>query len=209
MIFHWEREAARFAPKLRTKTFVGTGRFQNLADDVASGFADHDLVITTYGSLRNDVPKLDHIEWNYVILDEAQAIKNERSQISKAVRLLHAKHRLALSGTPIENHLGELWSLMEFLNPGMLGASRTFQSLLRAAPPSGDDEDDSKDDRFVTVLRRAVRPFLLRRTKAQVLTDLPEKSEQILECELPPAQRKVLRRPRGPFSRAAPRRPGR
>jgi SNF2 family DNA or RNA helicase len=130
------------------------GRFDTFAGEVGTGFAGHDPVLTTYGSLRNDITRLEAIEWNYVVLDEAQAIKNEHSQASKAVRLCRVRHRLALSGTPIENHLGELWSLFEFLNPGMLGVSKTFRRLVS-------EGDDASGDSFRTTLRQAVRPFLL------------------------------------------------
>ena len=116
-----------------------------------------------------------------VILDEAQAIKNAKTESAKAVRLLRAKHRLALSGTPIENHLGELWSLFEFLNPGMLGAASVFQ--LSTSGTRAPQETR-------TLLARALRPFLLRRTKQQVAKELPEKLEQTIYCEMETAQRK-------------------
>jgi SNF2 family DNA or RNA helicase len=121
--------------------------------------------------------------FDYLILDEAQAIKNAKTESAKAVRLLRGNHRLALSGTPIENHLGELWSLFEFLNPGMLGASSVFQS---AAKDMRDPGDESRK-----LLSRAVRPFLLRRTKEQVAKELPAKVEQTVFCEMEPPQRKL------------------
>src|SRR5205085_2177780 len=110
-----------------------------------------------------------------IVLDEAQAIKNSRSESAKAARLLQGDHRLAMSGTPIENHLGELWSLFEFLNPGMLGASSLFQSGAALRSPDAATQE---------LLARAVRPFILRRTKAAVLRDLPEKLEQTIFCDL-------------------------
>src|SRR5205823_2229456 len=113
-------------------------------------FQDCDLVITTYGTLRKDVALLREMEFDYVILDEAQAIKSASSQTAKAARLLRGHHRLALTGTPVENHLGELWSLLEFLNPGFLGASSTFRAHaeeLRA--PTAENR---------SLLARALRP---------------------------------------------------
>ena len=117
------------------------------------------------------------------MLDEAQAIKNSSSEAAKAARLLQGRHRLALSGTPVQNHLGELWSLIEFLNPGMLGAARAFQATTGSARVV---EDQTRE-----MLSRALRPFILRRTKQQVAKDLPERSEQTIHCELDTEQRKL------------------
>lgn len=120
LVFNWKLEAARFTPNLRVLEYVGQERKD-------SDFSKYDIVLTTYGTLRRDAPRLQDVEFDYVVLDEAQAIKNSDSESAKAARLLRADHRLALSGTPVENHLGELWSLFEFLNPGMLGASAAFK----------------------------------------------------------------------------------
>jgi superfamily II DNA or RNA helicase len=179
LIFNWQAEAERFAPKLRVLNFSQPGRKQ-LWDHVA----EHDVVLTTYGTLLRDIVQLKEQPFDYAILDEAQAIKNSNSQSAKASRLLNARHRLALTGTPIENHLGELWSLVEFLNPGMLGRSTTFARL----SAGGEANDDAAQQR--NLLAQAVRPIVLRRTKAQVLSDLPEKTEQTLYCELSTAERK-------------------
>jgi SNF2 family DNA or RNA helicase len=140
------------------------------------------VAVTTYGTLRRDAARLAGIEFDYVVLDEAQAIKNADSQSAKAARLLRGRHRLALSGTPIENHLGELWSLLEFLNPGALGAS----SALRSAGALRNPDEPTRD-----LLSRALRPYILRRTKEQVAAELPPKVEQTLFCELPPKQRRL------------------
>ncbi|MDA0322930.1 MAG: DEAD/DEAH box helicase [Verrucomicrobia bacterium] len=177
LIFNWKQEAERFAPRLQVLDHTGIGRSANL-----EGFGDYDLVLTTYGTLRSDILKLKELEFDYVILDEAQAIKNAATSTAKAARLLKARYRLALSGTPIENHLGELWSLFEFLNPGMLGTASAFKRGLSAAQ-NGDEES-------VGILSRALRPFVLRRTKSQVLKELPEKMEETIYCDLLPAQRK-------------------
>jgi superfamily II DNA or RNA helicase len=176
LIFNWKQEIERFTPQVRVLDYTGIARSK---DD----FAAYDLILTTYGTLRRDAVHFRAQVFDYLILDEAQAIKNAKTESAKAVRLLRGNHRLALSGTPIENHLGELWSLFEFLNPGMLGASSVFQS---AAKDMRDAGDESRK-----LLSRAVRPFLLRRTKEQVAKELPAKVEQTVFCELEPPQRKL------------------
>jgi len=178
LIFNWKEEAARFTPELRVLDHSGIGRIAP-----AAHFHDHDVILTTYGTLRRDIAKLRDFTFDCCILDEAQAVKNANTDSSKAVRLLRADHRLALSGTPVENHLGELWSLFEFLNPGMLGSASVFR--LGGAGSRNPDEETRK------LLARALRPFILRRTKEQVARDLPQKTEQTLYCELEPAQRKL------------------
>jgi hypothetical protein len=177
LIFNWKEEAARFAPGLRVLEHVGVERRKT-----ADRFDDYDVILTTYGTLRRDIPKLKDHAFDYCILDEAQAIKNATSESAKAVRLLKGEHRLALSGTPIENHLGELWSLFEFLNPGLLGSASVF----RVGAGGRAADADSR-----ALLAKALRPFILRRTKAQVARDLPEKLEQTLYVELEPEQRKL------------------
>ncbi len=178
LVFNWLAEAARFTPELRVLDHTGTGRTKK-----KDPFAGCDLVLTTYGTLRRDVAALRETEFDYLILDEAQAIKNADSQTAKAARLLRGRHRLALTGTPIENHLGELWSLLEFLNPGLLGAS----PLLAA----NSEELRNPDPATRTRIACGVRPFLLRRTKEQVAPELPPKLEQTLFCELPEKQRQL------------------
>jgi SNF2 family DNA or RNA helicase len=174
LLFNWAAEAKRFAPQLRVMEHHGIERGKN-------DFADADVVLTTYATMRLDIVKLAETEFEYVILDESQAIKNATSQVAKASRLLRGRHRLALSGTPIENHLGELWSLFEFLNPGLLGSSRSFSRTFAAknTPPERRD-----------ALARGLRPLLLRRTKEQVAPELPERIEQTLYCELEGTQKK-------------------
>jgi len=174
LVFNWKEEAARFTPKMRVLDYTGISR-------VASDFASHDLVLTTYGTLRRDAVKLKDVEFDYLVLDEAQAVKNSSTESAKAVRLLHGKHRLALSGTPVENHIGELWSLFEFLNPGMLGAASVFQMA------NSSNKAIDADSRLM--LARALKPFILRRTKDQVVKELPAKTEQTVYCELGTAQR--------------------
>ena len=175
LIFNWLREGEQFAPSLRFMDHTGSARTLDEGWETKC-----DVLITTYGTLRRDIGLLKEIEFNCVILDESQAIKNEAAQITKATRLLRARRRLAMSGTPIENHLGELWSLMEFLNPGLLGRSSGFQKAMTDNPDLTQRE----------WLARALRPFILRRTKGQVAKDLPDRQEDTLYCELAPAQRK-------------------
>ena len=179
LIFNWLAEAARFTPQLRVLDYTGIDRPKDEDDP----FADWDVVLTTYGTLRRDVAALRKTEFDYIVLDEAQAIKNAGSLSAKAARLLRGQHRLALSGTPIENHLGELWSLLEFLNPGLLGAATVFKTqAAELREPAGQAR---------SLLVRALRPFLLRRTKEQVAPELPAKVEQTLLCELPTQQRRL------------------
>ncbi|MFM1801075.1 MAG: hypothetical protein RJA81_427 [Planctomycetota bacterium] len=176
LVFNWVQEAKRFAPDLRVLEYSGPNR-----QALQAKFRRYDLIVTTYGTLRSDIVELAKMEFDYVILDEAQAIKNADSLAAKAARLLKGRHRLAMSGTPIENHLGELWSLFEFINPGMLGTAAVFKRMALAATGSDPIARDA--------LGRSLRPFILRRTKKQVVKDLPEKSEQFLHCDLEPEQR--------------------
>ena len=174
---NWVREAHRFAPTVRAATYHGPGRRPLLRD--VSGL---DLIVTTYGTMMRDIEALSDIEFDYVVLDESQAIKNAASKTARAARLLDGRHKLALSGTPIENHLDELGSLFAFLNPGLLGSRKEFQQLLGAgAKPSRER---------LAWLQNALKPVILRRTREQVLTELPEKEEQVLLCPLGPQQRK-------------------
>ncbi len=175
LVFNWIEEAARFTPQLRLLNYTGIDRIDR-QDEIKS----HDVVVTTYGTVRRDVEFLTRMEFDYVILDESQAIKNAKAQASKACRLLKSRYRLAMTGTPIENHLGELWTLLEFLNPGMLGTETAFRKLSQSS------ETESLD-----WLARALRPYLMRRTKDQVLRELPEKTEQTLYCDMEPKQKKL------------------
>jgi SNF2 family DNA or RNA helicase len=178
LIFNWLAEADRFTPELHVLDHTGIDRTRHPA-----AFAASDLVLTTYGTLRRDIGLLSNTEFDYLIFDEAQAIKNAGSETAKAARLLKGRHRLALTGTPIENHLGELWSLLELLNPGMLGTTSVLQKT--------GTELRNPDPETRTLLSRAVRPIVLRRTKQQVAAELLEKIEQTIWCELPPKQRKL------------------
>ncbi|WP_162006699.1 DEAD/DEAH box helicase [Roseimaritima sediminicola] len=174
LIFNWLEEAARFTPQLRMLNYTGTGR-----GELREQFSEVDCIVTTYGTVRNDAKFLHEQAFDYVILDEAQAIKNPASLSAKATRVLRCDHRLAMTGTPIENHLGDLWSLFDFLNPGMLG-----QAI-------GDPSKAGTDRQRLEHISTALRPFILRRTKEQVLTELPAKTEQTLYCDMHSKQNKL------------------
>jgi superfamily II DNA or RNA helicase len=176
LVFNWKQEAAHFTPQLRVLDHTGLERN-------GSNFAAYDVILTTYGTLRRDALRLKDVEFDYLVLDEVQAVKNASTESSKAVRLLRGGHRLALSGTPVENHLGELWTLFEFLNPGMLGTASVFK--LAGGAARNPDEETRR------LLAHALRPFILRRTKEQVASELPPKSEQTVYCEMQSAQRKL------------------
>ncbi len=178
LLYNWREEAARFAPRLAILELHGAER---RADP--STLAGFDLVLTTYGTLKRDIEQLASTEFDYCILDEAQAIKNSNTASARAVRRIRARHRLVATGTPVENHLGELWSLFEFLNPGLLGRLSNFRAVNGAArrmPPETRER-----------LAQALRPFLLRRTKQEVAPELPAKTEQTVLCELDGTQRRL------------------
>jgi len=171
LIDNWVSEAARFAPELRVRAHHGPERPRGA--DLATAFDDADLVVTTYATALNDIDELAETAWERVVLDEAQAIKNRLSRTAKAVRRLQGDQRIALTGTPVENRLSELWSIMDFLNPGMLGSPEVFRA--RYATPIERHRDDEAAGR----LRRVTRPYILRRLKTDpaVIDDLPEKIE--------------------------------
>ncbi len=177
LVFNWKEEARRFVPDLKILDHSGGGR-----DKDGRTFGLYDVVLTTYGTLRNDISWLKDVRFDYLILDEAQVVKNAVSITARAARLLQGRRRMALSGTPIENHLGELWSLFEFLNPGMLGGIAFFKRYFKSP--------GSLDESTRALLARFLRPFILRRTKEQVAAELPDKLEQTLFCELLPSERR-------------------
>jgi SNF2 family DNA or RNA helicase len=176
LIFNWASESNRFAPHLKVMEYTGLER-ANLRTE----FAKHHLILTTYGTVRRDIAVLKDCEFDYVVLDEAQTIKNPSSQIARASRLLKSNFRLALSGTPIENNAGDLWSIFEFLNPGMLGRSTAFRSHIA--------DPDSKESR--ELVAKGLRPFILRRTKKQVAAELPDRLEETIYCDMEEEQRRL------------------
>jgi superfamily II DNA or RNA helicase len=180
LIPNWLREAARFAPTLRVLPLHGPTRKQRFGE-----IAAHDLVLTTYPLLTRDQEVLTTQEWHLVVLDEAQTIKNPNAETTRQALQLRARQRLCLSGTPLQNHLGELWSLFDFLAPGFLGSARSFRSRYRIPiEKHGDAERQA-------ALHRRVRPFLLRRAKQEVVTELPPKTEITEVVEMEPPQRAV------------------
>ncbi len=180
LVFNWEREATRFTPRLRLLNHATPERTEDISE-----FDDYDLVLTTYGLLRRDIEALMHYEFNYLILDEAQAIKNPLAETAKAVRLLRGAHRLTLTGTPVENNTLELWSQFAFLNPGLLGNADYFREEFSTPIERKGDESAAQ------FLRKLVYPFILRRTKDQVAQDLPSRTERQMLCDMEPAQRQL------------------
>ncbi|AYM95873.1 helicase SNF2 [Acidovorax sp. 1608163] len=174
---NWHSEAARFCPGLRTLVLHGAGRHE-LADSVA----EHDLVIAPYSLLQRDRERWLQLQWHLVVLDEAQNIKNASTNAAQVVSALQARHRLCLSGTPMENHLGEIWSLFHFLMPGFLGSQQRFRELFR------NPVEKQGDSGRLAQLRARVAPFMLRRTKALVASELPPKVETVMRVELTGAQ---------------------
>jgi non-specific serine/threonine protein kinase len=178
IIFNWENEAARFTPSLRVLAYRGPsrGRFRQL-------FGSYNLIITSYGVLRRDIEHLRKQQFLYVVLDESQNIKNLISINARSVRVLRTQHRLALTGTPVENNLMELWSQFAFLNQGLLGNERAFaEHYARPIEREGDAAAAES-------LKKLIYPFLLRRTKELVADDLPPKQESTVMCEMESAQR--------------------
>ena len=191
LVYNWENEAAKFAPDLQLLIHTGVGRAKESAR-----FEPYDLVITTYGIARIDEELLSSFYFNYIILDESQLIKNPSSKSFKAVKRLKAKHRLVLSGTPIENSVADLWSQMAFLNPGLLGSYRYFQQEF--VQPIEKKKDDEKAQR----LQAMIKPFVLRRTKSQVATELPPKSEQVFYCTMGEEQAEYYERIKSEYRNA-------
>ena len=178
LIFNWQAEAARVAPALSLLTMQGPKRQLQMAQ-----IAGHDLVLTSYPLLWRDAQALQRQRWHLVVLDEAQVVKNAGSRTATAARRLNARHRLSLTGTPMENHLGELWAQFHFLLPGFLGDSRSFARDWRTPI-----EKNGETQRALLLARR-VAPFILRRRKEQVATELPPLTEQIHRVELQGSQR--------------------
>jgi non-specific serine/threonine protein kinase len=188
LIFNWENEIRKFTPGLTYKIHHGSDRCREKKD-----FDGINIIITTYGTLRSDIKLMLEIDFDYVVLDESQAIKNPQSKVTKAASLLNAKNRLCLSGTPLQNNTFDIYAQMNFLNPGMLGSVEFFRNEF-ATPIDKFGEPEQKDH-----LRKLLFPFILRRTKEQVAKDLPEKTETILFCEMEDEQRKIYEAFRNEF----------
>jgi superfamily II DNA or RNA helicase len=178
LVFNWQAEAARMAPSLRVLTLQGADR----ADDF-SRMAEHDVVLTTYPLLWRDIGALAAQPFHLLILDEAQTVKNAASRSANAVRRLQARHRLCITGTPLENHLGELWAQFDFLMPGFLGDGRSFARLWRKPI------EVNGETLRAQLLAQRVRPFILRRRKDEVAAELPPRTEVIKRVQLQGRQR--------------------
>jgi SNF2 family DNA or RNA helicase len=174
---NWMAEAARFAPTLNVKLFGPGERIEMI-----EGAQPFDLVIASYGLLQLEAPLFAKVRWHTIVLDEAQAIKNAHTRRSQAVMGLQGDFRMVATGTPLENHLGELWNLFRFINPGLLGTSDQFQ--LRFSGPIEKAQDKRAEAGARARLRRLTQPFILRRTKAQVLAELPPRTEIVLPVDL-------------------------
>jgi len=180
LIYNWENEINKFAPSLKIIKHTGAGRTNDIWE-----FKQADVVLTTYGVVRNDYDLLKEFPFNYIIIDESQAIKNATSKAYKAVIKLKAENKFALTGTPIENSLTDLWSQMNFINPGLLGNLTYFKNEFVTPIEKNNDEEKSEK------LQAIIHPFILRRTKDQVAKDLPQKTEQIRYCQMADEQKKI------------------
>ncbi len=180
LIFNWNQEIQKFCKSLKILTYTGVDRAA-----LRTKFAKTDLIISTYGTVINDIEILQKEKFHYVILDESQAIKNPNSKRYKSVRLLQAHNRMVLTGTPIENNTFDLYAQLNFLNPGLLGSMAHFKRVFATGI------DKHQDDEIAALLHKIITPFVLRRTKEQVATELPEKTENVIYCEMGSEQKKV------------------
>ena len=178
LIYNWDGEIKKFSPKLKVGIYYGNFRNKSIIDK-------NEVILTTYGTVRNDIEMIRDYYFDCVILDESQNIKNVNAQTTKAIMLLNSGHRVALSGTPIENNLSELYSLFRFLNPSMFGTLDEFNTFY-AIPIQRENDTDAIEE-----LRKKVYPFILRRIKKEVLKDLPDKIEKTMYIEMNPEQKKL------------------
>jgi non-specific serine/threonine protein kinase len=180
LLYNWENEIRKFTPKMEYFIHHGGQRSRSKAD-----LEPHHIIITTYGTLRSDILLLKELAFDFVVLDESQAIKNPNSKVARAACLLNSKHRVCMSGTPLQNNTYDIYAQMNFLNPGLLGSSEFFRNEF-ATPIDKFGEQEQKEH-----LRKLIYPFILRRTKEQVAKDLPEKTETVLYCEMGDDQRRI------------------
>ena len=183
LIYNWEKEAEKFTPNLKILKYTGVKRNKD-----HTKFVNYDLIITSYGIVRQDIAILTQFHFNYIILDESQVIKNPDSNISKCVKDLNSSSRLILSGTPIENTTMDLWNQMTFVNPGLLGSKTFFKKQFQIPIEKKGDEERIKK------LYSIIKPFMLRRDKSQVATDLPDKIENVQYCSMTPEQEEVYKK---------------
>ena len=182
LVFNWVNETRRFTPQLKVLALSGPNR-DRLFKDIPA----HDIVITSYALIRRDAELYQSHEFDLMVLDEAQHIKNRQSQNAQSVKSVHARQRLVLTGTPLENSVLDLWSILDFLMPGYLGTAQDFRE--RYEVPISREKDSAAQAR----LARRVRPFILRRLKKEVAAELPEKIEQVSYCDLTPTQAGIYR----------------
>ncbi|WP_268848865.1 DEAD/DEAH box helicase [Flavobacterium aestivum] len=180
LVFNWYNEARKFTPHFRRVQYTGNDRKM-----LSKKLEKYDLIFTSYSIVSRDISILEKYNFRYLILDESQYIKNKNSKIFKAINQVKASHKISLSGTPIENSLDDLWSQMQFINPNILGSYTFFAENYKFPIEKKQDENSLLE------LKNLISPFILRRTKEQVLKDLPELSEQIFYCEMEPEQEKL------------------
>lgn len=180
LVFNWYNEAAKFTPHFSKMQYVGNDRKQ-----LQNRLETSDLVFTSYSIVHRDISILEKYNFRYLILDESQYIKNKDSKIFKAINKINVSHKIALSGTPIENSLDDLWSQMQFINPDILGTYNFFAENFKIPIEKKQDENSLFE------LKNLIQPYILRRTKEQVLKDLPELTEQIYYCDMDPEQEKL------------------
>ena len=180
LIFNWQAEVTKFAPSVKVLTIYGSTRVRDVKD-----FDDYEIVLTSYGTLLTDINFLKHYHFNYIFLDESQAIKNPESQRYKSVRLLRSRNKIVLTGTPVENNTFDLYGQLSFACPGLLGNKTQFRNHFSIPIDQFHDTDRAKE------LQQKINPFILRRTKKQVAKELPEKTEMVLYCEMGEEQRRV------------------
>jgi SNF2 family DNA or RNA helicase len=183
LVHNWENEIKKFAPSLKTYIYTGTNRAKS--KDLWKILRHYHVVITTYGILRNDVEYFTQMPWEYLILDESQNIKNPASKGYEAVSQIEAAHHLALTGTPIENSLTDLWAQMNIVNRGILKSLNFFKKYYETPISKNKNEDKSEH------LQKIINPFLLRRTKEMVAKDLPPVMEQVVYCDMSPEQKEI------------------
>ncbi|MFB9078855.1 DEAD/DEAH box helicase [Flavobacterium procerum] len=180
LVFNWFNEATKFTPHFSKIQYVGNDRKQ-----LASRLDSTDLIFTSYSIIHRDISILEKYNFRYLILDESQYIKNKNSKIFKAINKISTGHKIALSGTPIENSLDDLWSQMQFINPDILGSYAFFMENFK------NPIEKKQNEEVLTELKNLIQPYILRRTKEQVLKDLPELTEQIYYCDMDPEQEKL------------------
>lgn len=180
LVFNWYNEAGKFTPHFSKMQYVGNDR-----KILAPHLKTTDLIFTSYSIIHRDISILEKYDFRYLILDESQYIKNKNSKIFKAINKINTAHKIALSGTPIENSLDDLWSQMQFINPDILGSYDFFAQNFKIPIEKKQDENSLSE------LKNLIQPYILRRTKEQVLKDLPELTEQIYYCDMDPEQEKL------------------